>query len=152
MGNLARLAADIDKAKLEIRVVGNEKAKRAATIILNDLTMVTPADTGTALSNWQVSLGELPSNPPVSAHVPSPRGKMVGGVWTHAVDPAITVAANAPATREAAAAYIEAKSPGEPLWITSDVPYMGKLEQNGTSKQAPAGFVDRAIMMAKLLG
>lgn len=147
MSTLTDLANSIEALNASIPTIVSEKAVEVATAIVDDLALVTPADRGDALSNWQVTL-DSPSIDPVTAYEPSPRGRMVRGVWTHSVPPEITRAANAPATIDAAKIVLQARVPGQPIFITNLLPYVEVLDQ-GSSDQAPAGFVDRALILAR---
>jgi hypothetical protein len=146
-GNLNDLADFIDGLNVKIPVATNEIKKSAGRVILQDLTQVTPADTGAAISNWQASSDE-PNIAVVPPYAPSPRGRMINGVWTHSADPTATAQANAPATVDAGEFIIDAIEPGHPLFITNNVPYIGVLN-DGSSTQTPAGFVDRALILAR---
>lgn len=148
MNTLLDLATSMETLKAGLPTRGSQLAKAVATAIEKDLTQVTPADVGDAISNWQVTLNE-PAIGTVSAFSPSPRGRMIQGKWTHAVDPAITRSNNAPAAQAAALAVIEAKQPGESIFITNSLPYIKKLD-SGSSDQAPAGFFDRALIVGKV--
>lgn len=147
MAGLLALAQSMNRLAVIVPLVGNDVAKQVASTIMNDLVQVTPVDVGKALSNWAVTLN-APSFEPIPAYAPSPRGSMKRGQWTHAVDPSITAQANVPPTLEAAQAIIDAKLSGQPLFITNNVDYIVALDQ-GTSDQAPAGFVDRAVLLGE---
>lgn len=88
-----------------------------------DQTVVssTPVDTGRARGNWQVSLGF----PVVEEQ--------------DLVDKAGTV------TIAAGAAVIRSRQSGQTIFISNNVPYIGRLNQ-GSSSQAPANFVEMAVM------
>jgi hypothetical protein len=148
MNTLLDLATRMEKLKAGLPTRASELAKQVAGAIEKDLTEVTPADVGDAISNWQVSLNE-PAVGTIGAFSPSPRGRMRDGKWTHAVDPAITRSNNAPAAQAAAQATIQSKQPGQPIFITNSLPYIKKLD-SGSSDQAPAGFFDRAIIVGKV--
>jgi hypothetical protein len=51
-------------------------------------------------------------------------------------------------TIEQALSAIAARAPGQPIFITNVLPYAELLDQ-GSSEQAPAGFVDRAVVLAR---
>jgi hypothetical protein len=149
MPNLVDLANDMDALVTKLGLFANQASEDVASTILNDLVQVTPADTGEALSNWIVTLdapalGGLIFSP----FVPSPKGRMKSGVWVHAVDPSITARANIPQTLEAGMSVIQTKQPGQSIFITNNAPQIEILNQ-GSSKQAPAGFVERAIILGE---
>jgi len=143
--NLLDLAENCDQIADQIPTFANEIAKDVGSTILTDLVQVTPVDTGEALSNWQASLAE-PSLEQIAAYVPSPKGRMKDGAWSHAVDPSITAQANIAPTLEAGMMIIKSKQHGIPLFISNNSEYIVVLDQ-GSSTQAPAGFVDRAIIL-----
>lgn len=126
----------------------NSVCQDMASTILKDLTEVTPVDTGTALSNWIVTLDAPALALQFTAYVPSPKGRMKGGVWVHAVDPVATAQANAPQTLQAGLAVIATKLPGQSIFITNSLDYIATLDA-GSSSQAPAGFVDRAVILGE---
>jgi hypothetical protein len=82
-----------------------------------NLVEATPVDTGHARVNW---------TPTVAAPA---RAEIEGADPSSAVDP---VAAFGPA------------SPGDAMFITNNVPYIRRLNE-GSSPQAPAGFVEKAV-------
>jgi hypothetical protein len=127
--------------------LANALAVRAAQAITDDLAVITPADVGDALSNWQVTLN-APAAKVVPAYAPSPKGSVVHGQWVHKVPPALTVAANAPQVIARAKAVLAAKRPGEPIFITNNAEYITELNQ-GSSTQAPADFVGRATIVGE---
>lgn len=147
MGSLSNLADRVQALRESVPVIVSEKAVEAATVIVTDLTNVTPADTGAAISNWQLTL-DTPAEAPREPFNASPRGRMRQGVWTHAVDPALTREANAPPTLDAAKIVLADRVPGQPIFISNVLPYAEILDQ-GSSDQAPAGFVDRAVILAR---
>jgi hypothetical protein len=96
MGDLGDLAKRLRQLRERLPVIVATKTNEVAMTIVRDLTVETPVDQGAALSNWQVSL-DSPISAPIPPYAPSPRGRMINGVWTHMVPPEITRAANAPA-------------------------------------------------------
>lgn len=151
MANLTDLATYMDRVANAVPDFGNQVAKDVANTILSDLTQVTPVDVGEAVSNWQVTL-DAPAVSDVPAFAPSPKGRVVKGVWVHKVDPVITAQANVPPTVQAGQAEIAKKKPGQVLFITNNAPHIVQLDA-GTSDQAPAGFVNRAMALgAQIIG
>lgn len=145
--NLNDLANRMDTLAKNVPVAASNLAKQVATVVHTDLAQVTPVDTGAAMSNWQVSLN-APVTGAADPFVPSPRGRMIGGKWTHTVDPQITHQSNIGPALDAAKLIIEAKQPGEAIFITNNVPYIQPLDE-GHSSQIPSGFVDRSLILAK---
>jgi len=87
----------------------------------------TPVDTGRAKGNWQANLG----------------GPAVGALPTPAGGEAQAVAGAISRANEVAAQY----RGGVPVHITNNLPYIQRLNQ-GSSDQAPAGFVQAAVAVA----
>jgi len=85
-----------------------------------NLVEATPVDTGHARINW---------TPTVAAPA---RGEIEGADPGSAVDPVVALG---PA------------SPGDVMFITNNVPYIRRLNE-GSSPQAPAGFVEKAVERA----
>lgn len=132
MAGLDDFARRIDR--IAVRVEGNvERAmKDCAGAVLRAAVESTPVDTGFARSNWTPELdrafeGLFP------ARVPGKAGS--------------TAAENAAATVEAGMPTIEAFEIGknESIHITNNAPHIRPLN-DGHSKQAPAGFVEIAVM------
>lgn len=131
--NLLSLAKSLEKRATKIGEVGHEKKVEAASEMLKMLVEITPVDESTALSNWQVGVGR-PVNSEVPPYVKGSKGSTAG------------------ASRSAAIAEglerIKNSQPGQPIYLSNLVPYIRRLNQ-GWSKQAPAGFVDRALMLGR---
>lgn len=119
-------------AKLAKNLRENAKVitRKAALAVDTAVVLATPVDTGRARANWQVRLAE-----PAQGLVDSfPEGKegSTGG----------------PAAQAAIAqgkAVIEGFQGGTSIHVTNNLPYIGKLN-DGWSAQAPAGFVQKAIL------
>jgi hypothetical protein len=91
----------------------------------------TPVDTGWARSNWLVRI----KDPPTSPVGTRPEKKGDAGVDEGASDASVA---------EFATGYVI--NAGN-VYISNLVPYIAQLN-SGTSKQAPEGFVERAILKA----
>lgn len=90
--------------------------------ITANLVEATPVDTGWARANWVPSIGEPPPTDPVGAP-------------------------GQPSTSEQAAgqlAMLDYTPDKGPAFISNNVPYIQVLN-DGSSTQAPSGFVERAI-------
>lgn len=148
MPTLLDLSKSMDGLLANISMFGNQTAEDVASTILNDLTQVTPVDTGEAVSNWLVTLDSPALALVLAPYAPSKKGRVKSGVWVHAVDPQITFQANAPVAFQAGLAVIKTKQPGQSIFITNSSPHIGLLDA-GSSSQAPAGFVDRAIILGE---
>lgn len=99
------------------------KLHRAVTLgMLRDVAIETPVDTGRARGNWQVGRDTIPGSE-LDDTDPSPQ------------------AAGVVARENATVAQIK---PFSISYVANNVPYIGALN-DGHSKQAPAGFVDRVF-------
>ncbi len=56
--------------------------------------------------------------------------------------------ASAAETINQARAVLATKKPGQKIYITNNLPYIRRLN-DGYSKQAPAGFVERAVLIGR---
>lgn len=145
--DLFALATYLDKLPAKIAEGASQVAVLTTLAIVADLGSITPVDIGTAMSNWDVTL-DTPAlddfHPAFEPGVPFQR------TGPGQVNP------NAPATREAnlpilldvANAILSNKIPGQSIFITNNTPYIVDLD-NGTSVQAPAGFVDRSLIVGR---
>lgn len=106
--------------------------KRATRALAFALIEDTPADVGTAKSNWIVKSGGYAGGT-VAAFVPGKKGSTAG--------------ANESAAKAQAEADIAARARGEGLSVVNNLKYIGILN-DGHSAQAPAGFVESAMMRA----
>jgi hypothetical protein len=123
-----------DKLKLMLNV-GNEIKKDVVVAIATDLYQVTPVDTSQALSNWQAS----PDSPAVAKIAPYVAGK--GGA-TQGASAALALADTKKAVAQA--------KPGKALYLSNLLPYIRRLN-DGSSSQAPAGFVQRAVLIGRII-
>lgn len=133
MGTLANFASRLEKRIQPLAEVGNARAKAAALAILQDLLIVTPVDTSRAVSNWQIGVGNRPASE-ISPYFIGKKGS--------------TAKQSASEAYAIGRAKIATKSVGEILYISNLTDYIVKLNR-GTSAQAPAGFVERAIIVGK---
>lgn len=133
MGTLRDLSARLSGLSKDLDKQANERAKAAAKAILRELVEVTPVYTTKALSNWQIGIGS-PVGGPIGAYFPGILG--------------YTTAESSAAALRIGYARIDAKKPGEVLYISNLTPYIGELNR-GSSRQAPAGFVERSILVGK---
>jgi hypothetical protein len=145
---LMQLAASMDQLENDIPIIASNIARDVADRIANDLVEVTPVDVGDAMSGWIVTL-DTPASDIQLAFAPSPKGRW-RPPWTHAVDPLITFFANVGQATEAIRLALEAKQPGQSIWIVNNLPYIDVLN-TGTSKQEPGGFVERAMLLAEIV-
>lgn len=107
-----------------------KKVRLAALAIHQTLVLATPVDTGRARSNWQVRTG-TGAREEIEAYAPGRNlGKGEGN--------------NAQATLNQGRGAIASHIRGQDIFITNNLPYIQRLNE-GSSSQAPAGFVESAI-------
>lgn len=135
MKTLYDLALDMEKLAERIPQAANQiKIATTATIhgyLLDD----TPVDTSKALSNWVVTADE-PWRLEIEAH--------------HEGDLGSTQSQSIAEAKTAAKQQYSRVKPGESLFISNNASYIGDLN-NGSSKQAPAGFIEASILKARKL-
>lgn len=111
--------------------IGDAAVKAASRNVLLELAMATPVDTGEAVSNWQVGVGQAPASvlPPF---VPGEKGS--------------TADTNRMAMSDAGIAKIDAyrSGQGQAVHIVNNAKHIGPLN-DGHSKQAPANFIEMAV-------
>lgn len=121
------LPAQIDKA-------ANVLAVQVTTAIGNDVVDHTPVDTSEAESNWQANLNAAPAFalPPI-----------------YEGEQGSTAEASARAAKAHIARTLKDKLPGEKVYLSNLAEHIVDLN-NGTSKQEPAGMVERAEIKGEL--
>lgn len=133
MADLRDLAFQMKALADKLPTAGSELATRVAIEIVTALVRTTPVDTSEALSNWQVTLG----SPGASRIPPYVKGKEGS-----------TEEISAERTILEAVAILKTKQPGQSIWIQNVLPYIRVLN-DGSSHQAPAGFVERAQLIGR---
>lgn len=118
--NLGEVARSIRKRAVGVEPAVSDVLRRVALVANQAIVMATPVDTGRARANWQVS---------IDAEITTETGS--------------TSAAEQLRRNEG---VIKGYKNGA-LIIQNNVPYIGKLN-SGSSAQAPAGFVQRALQAA----
>lgn len=131
--NLLDLAERLEKKAKAIDEAASQTAADTALAIVGDLAYKTPVDTSQALSNWQVTL-QNPASGKISPHFPGLQGS--------------TYRQSAAETINIAKAVLKNKKPGQAIYITNNLPYIRRLN-DGYSGQAPAGFVERAVLIGR---
>lgn len=126
------------ETRFVIDALGKHAERTIAKLTLDihyNLLRATPVDTGWARANWVPSLG-IPIEPPQpDFQTRDERAQAVSG---------------ARGAQEAGQASIVGyRLAAGPAWISNNVPYLEELNQ-GSSKQAPAGFAQMAIATAVL--
>lgn len=111
----------------------NRIVRKVALIADRELVLETPVDTGRARSNWQVSLG----SPITDEREPYAPGEGLGR----------GEGANAAGALQQGQDRIGQRKSGQDIYIQNNVSYIGRLN-DGSSAQAPAGFVQAAITRA----
>lgn len=121
-------------SRLAVQVEGNVEAavKDCAHAVARSVVEATPVDTGKARSNWLAGLDQ-PVEGAVEAHVAGAKGS--------------TADANAEAAIGAAAEVIDAFDieKNAEIHLANNLPYIRSLN-DGHSKQAPANFVETAVL------
>lgn len=101
----------------------NNNTIRLANTIEQLLVLATPVDTGHARANWQVGLG---NNPTEELPAFDPSGQE---------------------TIDRAQATLSTRRTGQVIYIANNVKYLQRLNE-GWSAKAPAGFVEKAVNVA----
>ena len=109
------------------------------TVLQQSLVLNTPILTGQAKANWQAVIGQ-PGGGFIGLNGPTSDPRDLA----HRPPDRVDYGAYASAAR----AVIESFQVGQVLYIYSNLPYIEKLNE-GSSSQAPAGFVETAIMTAR---
>ncbi len=132
---LLTLANELDQLGDKIAKDASDLSVTVATAVVTDLALVTPVDTSEAISNWIVALG-APSRQTIGPHFAGDFGSTFG--------------ASSSQTISEAKAVLKAKAPGQAIYISNNLTYIEDLN-NGSSRQAPAGFVERAELLGRKL-
>jgi hypothetical protein len=130
---LLDLANSMEAKAKDIAEASSTVAVQTALIAVKALIERTPVDTSTALSNWQVSL-DAPKLNFINAYVPGYLG--------------YTAAESGAEALRRANETLQTKRPGQTIYISNNAPYIRDLN-SGTSKQAPAGFVEASLLIAR---
>lgn len=140
LATLAQFSKNIRRRGNQVENGGTRLVKSVAKRALRRLVWATPVDKGVARSNWRVGIGAAPTAV-IPAYAP---GRHLG----------INETANGQAAINAGIARINGFSPGQgralkkSISIANNTPYIGALNA-GSSKQAPAGFVEVALDEAR---
>lgn len=133
--NLLDLAKRLDGVTKNIEKAASDQAVRVAQTIVGDLAYSTPVDTSKALSNWVVSL-ETPFLGILPPHYYGESGTSQRASAAETINKARTI--------------LKGKRPGQTIFISNNLPYIRRLN-DGYSRQAPAGFVERAALIGRRL-
>lgn len=108
-----------------------EKVKLASKAYFTEVVNGTPADTGQAISSWKIGINYAPR-----------------GVRTFAAgSKGSTRMANVSAVLSLELPKLETRRTGQTVYIVNTTSYI-ELLNAGRSKQAPAGFIDKARLAA----
>ena len=130
MASLRQFAARMRELGRRVETNSPRLVRRTALAIDQAVVLGTPVDTGTARSNWQVEIGG-PVTETREAAVPGQGGS--------------SAAANAQAAIEQGREVIDTyRGEGQEIYISNPLPYIGRLN-DGSSAQAPAGFVEQSV-------
>lgn len=131
---LADLARRMEKAANSIEKQASAISVGVAETVVRSLVSPppfgTPVDTSNAISNWQVGIGR-----PVSSDIQPYFEGQDGSTRGASANAAIAVAKS----------NLKRKKPGQSIFISNLADYIVDLDE-GSSRQAPAGITDRAIM------
>lgn len=130
---LLDLAKDMDSTTASLKLEASRCAVETAKVIHHNLTKVTPVDTSTALSNWDIFLGSF-SSEMHEAYFLGKRGS--------------TGLKSEKFANKEAESILKEKKPGIPIFIVNSAHYISKLN-DGSSRQEPAGFVERAVLLGR---
>ena len=118
MASLKGFARRIKNRAKQVEEGVNRVIKDAAIGVDQTVVLATPVDTGRARANWRTSLGS-----PIRE---------------------ATEDTNWGGELAASVATIKGRKTDENIYISNNVPYIGRLN-DGSSAQAPSGFVQTAI-------
>ncbi len=134
-GSLSSLAKRMRKIDKELPDrVSNLTVDTTIKLVQQLALIETPVDTSQALSNWDVSYSFRPHSflpPYVEGEAGSTRN------------------ASGKATVDAAKFALEGRKVGQVIYLSNNAPYIRKLAYEGSSSQAPSGWVQRSVMIAK---
>lgn len=131
MSDLRQFARNMRKRGQDIVLNSNRLKKRAAQVVANSVAQNMPIDTGRAVSNTIVSLGAPEDRILEEARYP---GKQRA-----------TASVNQAAAIAHASDVISRALPEQEVWLSNNLDYVVDLN-NGSSPQAPAGFLERAVL------
>lgn len=133
MKTLLDLAEWADTMPKRIDTAANKAAVFVSAKVVWNLIHVTPVDTTEALSNWIVSVG-FPAYNAIGPLVPGFLG--------------YTATSSQAKAYAAAMAALDKKKPGQAVYIGNNAEHI-RLLNDGWSKQEPAGFVERAVLLGR---
>ncbi len=123
MPDLATFARRIRRRAQQVETEVGKVVTETAILIDQTVVLATPVEFGGARANWLPSIG-IPITEPTEDLDPSGQATIAKG-----------------------AAIIQSRAPGETVFISNNIHYIGLLN-DGSSSQAPANFVQIAINTA----
>ncbi len=136
------MAGDFDKFTRNMKTLANRIAdnadrlvRKTALAVDGTVVLATPVDTGRARSNWQVELN-APAEGTIEPYSEGKEGSTAGANSRAAIDQG----------KKTIADYKGGEGGSREIHITNNLPYIGRLNE-GSSAQAPSGFVERAVMV-----
>lgn len=132
-GSLRDLSTRLRKLAKDIPLQVNRLKIDVTLTIQFKLTEITPVDTTKAVSNWKVTrVAPFPND--IEPYSPGFLG--------------YTAHASITAARADAQKNLKGVKPGETVFIVNNADYIKDLN-NGSSRQAPAGFVEASVMLGR---
>ena len=122
-------ARRMDEIAERVETNAIEVVKGIASAVDQAVVLHSPVDTGRFRANWRVALDE-PVEDEIEAYHPGEEGSTAG--------------ANAQEAFIQAEGVIAQYQPGQVIWISNPLS-QGPALNNGSSAQAPAGFVETAL-------
>lgn len=132
--DLRDLAKSMRARAKGLDTLASDIAVAGVDAMLVEMVEVTPVDESTALSNWQVNLGNRAADE-LPAHVVGSKGSTRG--------------VSATQTLADGRAELQYKKPGQPVFLSNLTPYIADLD-DGSSRQFAGGFVPRALIIFRL--
>ncbi len=124
MGNLSKFSKRMKTLGKRIETNANKEAIQLGSLISQTVILATPVDEGTARANWFATLGVPERFADFNAADPSGQ---------------LTISRNDASIQ---------KQTEQTIYITNNLPYIKRLN-DGWSAQAPAGYVEAAVDVAK---
>ena len=142
--NFVDFAGDLDKFARQIPQQANQIKRKVAKQILNGVVNRTPVGNREL---WAVNIDRKVRGLPLAP--PGYGGGRAKGNWQVTIGSPATKATDTKdptgrSTIAAGQATILAAQPGQDIWISNNLPYIGRLE-HGHSKQAPAGMIAQTL-------
>lgn len=123
--NLNRVKLDFDKFAEKVGVDGETLFRKFTFDVFGGIVEATPIDTGRAMNNWNIAIGQ-PDFTVID--LGGDKGSILGQKQVEGVT------------------VLEGVRLGQVVFITNSVDYIEFLNA-GSSKQAPAAFVERTILV-----